>query len=246
MLFQFRYKEIGQLIIGRSLHSQNCPPMSQFQAVIFDLDGTLLDTLRDIAIAANRVLSECGFPVHPVDAYRQFVGDGVSMLFQRAVAMPTGADEQLIKTCVGAFTTVYREQWDRHSKPYKGIPELIDILTERRIPLSVLSNKPHEFTKLCVDRYFPDGCFRQVLGQRPEIARKPDPAGAIHIADRIGIPPAKFLFVGDTDIDIRTAIAAGMEPVGVRWGFRPARELSESGARILLDRPADLLQYFLS
>ena len=219
--------------------------MSQFKAVIFDLDGTLLDTLQDIAIAANRVLSECGFPVHPVDAYRQFVGDGVSMLFQRAVAIPPGTDEQLIKTCVGAFSTVYREQWDRHSKPYEGIPELIDILTERRIPLAVVSNKPHEFTKLCVDKYFSAECFRQVLGQQAEIPRKPDPAGALHVARIVGVPPAEFMFVGDTDIDIRTAIAAGMEPVGVRWGFRPARELSARGARVLLDRPADLLQYFL-
>ena len=212
----------------------------RFSAVLFDLDGTLLDTLADIADAANAVLDGLGFPTHPTPAYRWMVGAGVRELFQRALPGESRGEE-LVERCTADFSAAYGRTWNLKTRPYDGVPELLGELARRSVRMAVLSNKPDDFTKRCVDFYFPGGTFDRVLGQREGVPRKPDPAGALEIAGAMGIPAERFVYLGDTAVDIRTALAAGMDPVGVLWGFRPREELAGAGARALLRRPSGLL-----
>ena len=213
--------------------------MKSYKAVIFDLDGTLLDTLEDIANAMNCVLESTGFPTHTFDSYRYFVGDGVKNLVSRTLPADKRNTEN-ISNCLEEFRKTYSLNWNVKTKPYEGIPEMLDILTERDIKMSVLSNKPHDFTKLCVTKLLPKWKFHKVLGQRDSVPPKPDPAGAIEISEYLMIPPSEFLYIGDTAIDLKTAIAAGMFPVGVLWGFRPMEELKENGARALINHPLEI------
>ena len=213
----------------------------QWKAVCFDLDGTLLDTLEDLCDSVNRVLTSMGFAIHPPDAYRYFVGDGTVTLVRRA--LPEGKrDEKTIAACLEAFVEDYRRNWKVKTHPYQGVPEMLDALTMRGFKLSVLSNKPDYFTKLCVSELLPNWSFDEVFGQRDGIARKPDPAGALEIAERLNVPPENFLYLGDTSIDMKTAAAAGMFGVGVLWGFRTEEELRQSGAQAIIERPQDLLK----
>lgn len=212
----------------------------KFQAVIFDLDGTLLDTVEDIGDAANRVLSGIGFPIHPISSYRQFIGEGVKVLFTRA--LPEGQrNEGLLVACLKEFIEVYSQNYNVKSKPYDGIPELLDALSTRGIKLAILSNKPDSLTQDCVTSLLPNWDFEVVLGQRASVPRKPDPQGALEIAEKLTILPANFLFLGDTPIDMNTALSAGMFSVGAAWGFRPVKELKENGARAVIDKPIELL-----
>jgi phosphoglycolate phosphatase len=210
------------------------------QAVLFDLDGTLLDTLEDIAAAANEVLGRHGLPAHPPGAYRRFIGDGVAMLFRRALA-PEHAEPEQVARCVEDFRDAYSRSWNVRTRPYDGIPELLDALTSRGLVLALLSNKPDDFTRLCASAYLARWPFRAVLGQREGTPRKPDPAAALEIAHRLGIPVGQFLYVGDSAVDMETARRAGMRPVGVSWGFRPAEELWAAGAEAAIAHPAELL-----
>jgi len=210
------------------------------RAVLFDLDGTLLDTLADIANAANSVLEHLGFPTHDVEAYRAFVGEGLKALYGRV--LPAARREpELIIQCTEAFRAAYEQHWNRHTKPYDGIPELLDALEARRLKMAVLSNKPDRFAKLCVDEYFPELQFEVVLGQGEKVPAKPDPSGARQVAQQIGLPPEAILYLGDTGTDIETARTARMHPVGAKWGFRPAEELQAAGAIALIEHPMQLL-----
>ena len=146
------------------------------RAVLFDLDGTLLDTLEDIARSANEVLQGLGLPPHPIDAYRRFIGDGVGNLFQRA--FPTGVEDAgLVERCVEGFRETYGRGWNVASRPYDGIPELLDGIVSRGLGMAVLSNKPDVFTRQCVDEYLARWPFRAVFGDREGVPRKPDPGG---------------------------------------------------------------------
>jgi phosphoglycolate phosphatase len=209
-------------------------------AVLFDLDGTLLDTLADIAQAANEALAVEGLPAHPDADYRDFIGDGVAMLFRRALP-PGSADEARVARCVEAFQVTYSRHWDRRTRPYPGIPELLDALTARGMALAVLSNKPDDFTRMYGDRYLAPWPFRIVVGHREGVPRKPDPAGALEIAGRLGLEPAAIAYVGDSGVDMKTARGAGMYAVGVNWGFRPEEELWANGADAIIGHPFELL-----
>lgn len=216
-----------------------------YQAVLFDLDGTLIDTLEDLGNAVNRVLVQRGFPEHPLNAYRRFVGDGATMLITRALPK-TEQNCDTISASLHAFREDYRRNWNVSTRLYAGVPEMLDALASRGLKMAALSNKPHEFTTLCVSKFLSEWTFDVVLGERDSVPRKPDPAGALEIAAHLKIPPADFLYLGDTDIDMKTATAAGMFAVGVLWGFRPARELQESGAQILIERPMDITDLLTS
>ena len=211
------------------------------QAVLFDLDGTLLDTLADIAAAANAALTLEAMPTLPDAAYRQFIGDGVDMLFRRALPADQEHDSARIDRCVAGFHATYATSWNVASQPYRGIPELLDALVALGLPLAILSNKPDEFTRLCADFYLAAWPWRVVVGQRAGIPRKPDPTAALTIADHIGIAPADIVYVGDSSVDMRTARAAGMKAVGVSWGFRTVEELRATGASAIIDHPTELL-----
>jgi len=214
-----------------------------YAAAIFDLDGTLIDSLRDIGEAMNRSLAALGFPTHHLDKYNYFVGDGVRQLIERALPADQ-LSETLITTVLASYRLDYGQHWHNHTAPYPGIPALLQALIDRQIPIGVLSNKPDAVTHKCVEFFFPDVPFIAVAGQKEDVPRKPDPAAAFAIAEGMNLPPERCVFVGDTATDMQTAVAAGMFPAGVTWGFRPRSELIETGARLLADRPEALLGLF--
>jgi len=214
-----------------------------YSAVIFDLDGTLLDTLADIAEAANRVLASRRLPTHEVLAYRQFVGNGVEKLMERAMP-PVLADGDSISKASADFRCIYGDTWNLTTKPYPGINELLAVLAQRGVPLAVLSNKPHANTLTCVGEFFDVGMFSIVLGQRDGFPCKPDPTAAREIADELDVPTSQCLFVGDSNVDMQTAARAEMTGIGVTWGFRSRAELLNSGATRAIDHPNELLEFF--
>jgi len=212
----------------------------RFHAAIFDLDGTLLNTLEDIAGAANRVLAAYDLPVHKTDDYRHFIGDGVEMLIRRALPV-VRRDSETVEMGIEMFRNTYGRYYNVHTKPYDGIPGMLDDLLARGVKLAVLSNKPDEFTKRCVGELLPARTFDFVLGQRSGMPPKPDPAGAIRVAAEIGVPPDQVLFAGDSAVDMETAVSAGMFPVGVRWGFRSQEELRDGGAQVTIADPREIV-----
>ena len=211
-------------------------------AVLFDLDGTLLDTIGDLADSMNAALAALGHPTHPEEAYLRFVGDGVAELARRALP-PARRDETSVRACIAAMKAEYAQRWDVRTHPYEGVPELLDALGARGIPVADLRNKMEDVTRVAVDHWFGLDRFAEVRGAREGVPRKPDPEAALAIAARLGVAPERVLYLGDTDTDMRTAVAAGMVPFGVLWGFRDEAELRENGARHLLRRPGELLAY---
>lgn len=211
-------------------------------AVIFDLDGTLLDTLADIANAFNAVLRKRDLPEHPTDAYRDFVGDGPRVLTERALP-ESRRSADTVDACLQEYLEHYRGNPQVEARPYDGIPELLDALTRRRIPMAIVSNKVHDAAVASARDLLGAWRFSPVFGFREGVPRKPDPFMALAAAEKLGLPPEKAAFVGDTAIDMQTAAAAGMVPVGALWGFRTEEELRDNGARILLDHPDRLLVY---
>lgn len=208
------------------------------RAVIFDLDGTLADTLESIASAVNTCLGKLGRKAIPLDDYRYLVGDGLRPLCVRVLRDGAGdpSDEM-----VEQLETDVKDHYSRHLLDhvalYDGILELLVRLGNDGVLLAVCSNKPDRHTRLLVKALIPSGTFGAVLGARDDLPRKPDPASALQVALRLGVAPSDCLFVGDTSIDMETARNAGMIPVGVSWGFRPRDELEKAGARHIVDRP---------
>lgn len=217
--------------------------MSRFRAVIFDLDGTLLDTIEDIADAMNAVLRRAGFPGHAPESYARLVGDGLEHLVLRAVP-PGRRDAETVARCVEGMRREYAAGGFARTKPYPGVPGLLDALSARGCRLAVLTNKPHESACEHVSGKLGRWHFNLVLGARPGVPLKPDPAAAIEISAALGIPPRGFVFLGDSGIDMDTARLAGMHPAGALWGFRGREELVQHGAVSLLEKPADLLALF--
>jgi phosphoglycolate phosphatase len=213
--------------------------MTRHKCVLFDLDGTLVDSLADLADSMNRVLIRQGFAAHPAQAYRYFVGDGIIKLVQRA--LPAEAQqEDVIQDCAQKMRQEYALHWADTTRPYPGIAELLDTLAGRGIEMAILSNKPDELTQKVVRTLLPQWDFAAVAGARETIPRKPDPVGALRIAKLLRRNPADFLYLGDTNTDMQTARAAGMFAIGALWGFRTAEELKENGAQALLSVPIEL------
>lgn len=212
------------------------------QAALFDLDGTLTNTLSDIAAAMNHALRLHGLPEFQEADYRYLVGDGVKKLAERAVRERT----ELADVVMADYQAYYQEHSLVSTRPYDGVPELLAALGRLGWKLCVLSNKPHADTCRVVRHYFPDVPFAVVRGQQAGMPVKPDPAGALAIAELLHIAPENFLYLGDTSVDMRCARRAGMHPVGVLWGFRDEAELKESGAERVLRHPLELLEYLKS
>lgn len=211
---------------------------TRYAAALFDLDGTLVDSLADIGGAVNHALASHGLPVHPIEAYRSFVGEGVRRLVERA--LPVGQLE-LATTVLVAYRRHYAEHLLVHTAPFPGIAALLDALVARGLRLAVLSNKPDDATRTIVRALFSRWSPEPVHGERPGVPRKPDPTAALEIAGALGVEPERCLFIGDSGIDMRTARNAGMLPVGVLWGLRSAEELTRSGAHALIAHPLELL-----
>jgi len=211
-------------------------------AVLFDMDGTLLDTLRDIAESANTVLERRGFPPHDLQAYRYFVGSGVAELMRRVLPESRAGDDALLAACVAELKEEYAARWDRETRPYAGIPELVAELRRRGVPLAVCTNKPQKFADIYVQRFFPELPFASVQGPREDTPTKPDPFLALAAARELDVAPERCLLLGDTDIDMQTAAGAGMLAVGALWGFRDRQELEANNAALLLEAPGELLE----
>ena len=212
-----------------------------FKAVLFDLDGTLLYTLKDVADAMNKALVHFGFSPHPVDAYKYFIGESVETEAQRA--LPESArDPEFVRKVAAYSEEIYDKCWGDNTHPYPGIPELLTELPRRGLSLVILSNKNDRFTKVMVEKILSQWRFKIVQGALPNVPLKPDPTMALQIAKKLRIPPEQFLYLGDTSTDMKTAVAAGMFPVGCLWGYRTADELLESGAKVLIDNPLDVLK----
>jgi phosphoglycolate phosphatase len=212
-----------------------------YKSIIFDLDGTLLDTLEDIATSTNRVLGQFGFPQHSIESYKYFVGEGMENLATRVLPV-SYRNATKVAEMVTLINAEYSQHWADTTCPYKGIPELLQELTNLGIKMAVLSNKPDHFTKQMVSYLLPNWRFELVLGARPHVPKKPDPTAALEIAEYLNISPGECLYLGDTDIDMMTAKAAGMYPIGALWGFRTAEELLTNGAEKLILNPLDVLK----
>ena len=207
------------------------------RAVLFDLDGTLTDTLDDIADAMNRSLRLHGLAEWPVDAYRYLVGDGAKKLAERAVR----EHQELALPVQREYQAYYQEHTRVKTKPYDGVPEMLRALQERGVPLAVFSNKPDADTKNVVAHFFPEIRWTVVRGQVEGVPVKPDPAGALAAAKAMGVVPDEVLYLGDTSTDMQCALNAGMHPVGALWGFRTEEELRSSGAEQIAAHPEDIL-----
>lgn len=204
--------------------------------VIFDLDGTLLDTVEDLAAACNHILGNEGYPLYPVDQYRIFVGNGISKLIERAVP-PEARTAEHIEELRLRFIDYYTKHIDERTHPYSGISEMLNELNSMGIKLAVASNKFHDGTVSLVSRFFPKIPFAAIFGQRAGIPTKPDPAVVDEIIAIAGVCSDEVLYVGDSDVDMLTAQNAGVESVGVVWGFRGEKELAASGADYIVDSP---------
>ena len=212
-----------------------------YRAAIFDMDGTLLDTLDDLAAAVNGALADHDLPRRSREKVRTIIGKGLPSLMRRA--MPVGQRKKaLFEAVLESARQHYARCWADSSEPYPGVAEMLDGLAGRGVTMGILSNKPDEFTGDMARRLLGDWTFAGgVLGVKPGGPVKPDPQAALEMAAHLGRPPKQVVFVGDSPMDMQTAVAAGMLPVGVSWGFCGVRSLINAGAALILDRPEELL-----
>ncbi len=207
------------------------------KAVIFDLDGTLLNTLGDLASSVNFALRECGYPERTVDEVRSFIGNGVIMLMRRSV--PKGTNEADEKACFEKFRAYYLEHMEDTTAPYDGVNELIEKLSARGIKTAVVSNKLDAGVKGLCEKYFPG--LTCAFGVNNESERKPAPANVFKALSKLKVEKSEALYVGDSEVDVQTAQNAGLEMVGVTWGYRSRETLVSSGANHIVEKPEKLL-----
>ncbi len=210
---------------------------------IFDLDGTLLDTIGDLAASCDAVLQQNGLPQHTTEEYRRMVGGGMLRLVEAAIPEHLRLPEYVEKVRQD-FVAYYLDHIDLHTRPYDGIPALIDALVERGVKIAVASNKFQAGTERLIRSFFPDVEFVAVLGQRVGVPLKPNPQIDMELMEAAGVEPSETLHIGDSGIDMQTAKAAGVCSVGVTWGFRSREELVENGADVVVDNPAEILNLF--
>ncbi|MEN2414180.1 HAD family hydrolase [Flavobacterium mesophilum] len=212
----------------------------KFKGIIFDLDGTLVNSLEDISDAMNKVLQGLNFPTHTYETYQYFIGSGLRNLVSKALPATDNSDEQ-IEICFDRMINEYREICTLKTKPYDGIVELLENLTSQNIKMAVFSNKADELTKKIASEIFPNH-FDQAVGLSTEALKKPNPFEALEIGKKWNLKPEEILFVGDSDIDMQTAVNANMFPVGVTWGYRTEEELKNSGAKMVVNTASELIE----
>lgn len=210
--------------------------------VIFDLDGTLLNTIADLAAATNQALQHYGYPTHEVEAYRFFVGNGINKLFERALPETERTEENILKIR-SRFVPYYDTHNADLSRPYPGIPELLRTLQQKGVKIAVASNKYQAATRKLIAHYFPEINFVEVLGQREGIPAKPDPCIVHDIIAKAGVKQEEALYVGDSNVDMQTAHNAGVTAVGVAWGFRPRTELEALHPAHIIENAEELLSF---
>lgn len=210
-------------------------------AVIFDLDGTLLDTIEDMTDAVNSALEQRGFPTRSIEEIKRCVGEGPKVFAHGALPAEVRQPE-MIENLIKEYREEYAGRWTRKTRPYPGIVNLLKTLNDHSIPMSILSNKREEVVKKAVAHFLPGIAFEEIRGARPEVPLKPDTSAALQLAQCIGSGPEQVLFIGDTKTDMQTACSANMIGVGVLWGFRTADELRRYGAKHLIADPLEILK----
>lgn len=208
--------------------------------VIFDLDGTLLNTINDLGEAANYALSQCGYPTHRISSYPYFVGNGITKLLERVLPSDSRSAENIEKLRT-YFIEYYNNHDTVHTIPYNGIPELLQELSKRDIKIAVASNKYHEAVVRLIKHYFPNENWVAIEGHKEDYPVKPDPSIVFDILLKSPTPKDEVLYVGDSGVDIETARRACVDSVGVTWGFRPASELRAHYTDHIIDHPGEIL-----
>lgn len=206
---------------------------------IFDLDGTLLNTIADLATATNQALEACGFPTHPIEAYPFFVGNGINKLFERALPAEARTEENILRIRAH-FLPYYDEHNADLSRPYPGIPQLLENLQAAGIQVAVASNKYHRATEKLIRHYFPTIRFAAILGQREGVPIKPHPQIVEDILALVPVSKEEVIYIGDSGVDMQTALNAGVESIGVTWGFRPREELLQYSPTHLADTAKEI------
>lgn len=209
-----------------------------YKLVIFDLDGTLVNSLEDLGNACNSALERFGYPTHSMDSFRYFVGDGVPMLIRRALPESERSEENIARV-KAVFDEIYGRNYNVCTRPYDGITELLDKLKAEGILIAVASNKPDNFTQTIVTGMFGD-TFSYVSGKKEGFEKKPDPQIALHIMEKLGVSPKDVLFAGDSSVDMQTAHNAGCDCIGCVWGFRTLQELTDNKATYIANSPIDI------
>ncbi|MCT7538605.1 HAD family hydrolase [Aliarcobacter cryaerophilus] len=209
------------------------------KTVIFDLDGTLLDSIEDIASSMNKVLESLQLPTHKIEDYKHFVGGGVDILVENALS---NQSKEIKDEVIKRFKIEYDGKLHSKTLPYDGIYELLDGLKKLDINLAVLSNKPHEFTVSYVNHFFKNYNFKEIHGQKKDVPKKPDPKAALDIVKCLDSSCENTYFIGDTKIDMQTAKSANMTAIGVLWGFRDEKELRDFGADFIVSNPLEILK----
>ena len=212
------------------------------KVVICDLDGTLLNTIADLAAATNYALQACGYPTHDTYAYRFFVGNGINKLFERALPEGTRSKENVLKIR-SLFVPYYNEHNADLSRPYPGIENLLETLQKKGYMLAVASNKYHEATQKLIKQYFPRINFLAILGQRENIPAKPDPQVVYEIMEKAGVERNEIVYIGDSSVDMQTGANAGVTTIGVCWGFRPRTELEAYNPSLIAEQAEDILHF---
>ena len=215
----------------------------KYELVIFDLDGTLVDSLEDIGDAMNRVLAANGYPTHTYDSYRFFVGNGIKRLVLQSLP-EVARSEKNVDKCFAEMIADYKQNYINKTCLYDGIPLLLDTLIEKGVKLAILSNKADSITQKVYEELLSNWSFKVVMGANDRFPRKPDPSSALHIAETLGVLPEAVCYLGDSNVDMETARAAGFTAVGAVWGFRSKSELVKAGAMFTINKPAELLLLF--
>lgn len=210
------------------------------KSVIFDLDGTLIDSIQDIADSTNQMLSKNGFETHPLESYMKWIGNGARILIEKAV--PENTDSKTIDKLLAGYIDIYTINYNIKTKVYEGIDKFLDVLADQNISISILTNKPHAETLKIAGFYLSKWPFRFIYGQRNGTPKKPDPKVALEIAQELNLKPSEIVFIGDSSTDIKTAIAAGMTPIGVTWGYGTKDSMIEAGCKIFADNPSEFLR----
>lgn len=214
----------------------------EYQAAIFDLDGTLINSLEDLSDSANIMLASYGFPTHSLEAYRYFVGNGSKKLIERCLPTEKANDDSFVNQALQRYKDIYAEHSLAKTRPYQGILDVLERLRKKSIPMGICTNKHQSAADQIVASLFPSDIFQIVFGDRPGYPRKPDPKKVLAMAKSFGVAPKHVAYFGDTSVDMDTAHRAGFYAVGVTWGFRPKKELMEHKAQLLLSEPAEILE----
>ena len=215
----------------------------KYKAAIFDLDGTLINSLEDLADSANAMLESYGFPTHPVEPYKYFVGNGSRKLIERCLPKEQASDPAFVDEALERYKHIYGQHTQDKTHVYNGIMEMLNELKKRNIPMGICTNKHQSAAEDIVNAMFPAGMFQSIMGDQKGLPRNPDPKKVLMIAEKFGVAPEEVAYFGDTSVDMDTAKNAGFLAIGVLWGFRPKEELVEHGADVLLETPMELFAH---